>query len=38
MSDRPAAEIVQEVHRAVHAFTQGAPPADDITVVIARRL
>jgi serine phosphatase RsbU (regulator of sigma subunit) len=35
---RPAAEIVQEVHRAVHAFTQGAPAADDITVVIARRL
>jgi phosphoserine phosphatase RsbU/P len=38
MRDRPAAEIVQEVHRAVHAFTQGAPPADDITVVIARRV
>jgi phosphoserine phosphatase RsbU/P len=38
LSDRPAAEIVQEVHRAVHAFTQGAAAADDITVVIARRL
>jgi serine phosphatase RsbU (regulator of sigma subunit)/pSer/pThr/pTyr-binding forkhead associated (FHA) protein len=38
MRDRPAAEIVEEVHRAVHAFTQGAPAADDITVVIARRL
>jgi serine phosphatase RsbU (regulator of sigma subunit) len=38
MRDLPATEIVQEVHRAVHAFTQGAPPADDITVVIARRL
>jgi sigma-B regulation protein RsbU (phosphoserine phosphatase) len=38
LRDRPAAEIVQEVHRAVHAFTQGAPAADDITVVIARRL
>jgi len=38
LSNRPAAEIVQEVHRAVHAFTQGAPAADDITVVIARRL
>jgi len=38
LHDRPAAEIVQEVHRAVHAFTQGAPAADDITVVIARRL
>jgi len=38
MRDRPAAEIVEEVHRAVHTFTQGAPAADDITVVIARRL
>jgi len=38
MRDRPAAEIVEAVHRAVHAFTQGAPAADDITVVIARRL
>jgi len=38
LRDRPAAEIVAEVHRAVHAFTQGAPAADDITVVIARRL
>jgi phosphoserine phosphatase RsbU/P len=38
LRDRPAAEIVQEVHRAVHAFTQGAAAADDITVVIARRL
>jgi len=38
LRDRPAAEIVKEVHRAVHAFTQGAPAADDITVVIARRL
>ena len=38
LSDRPAAEIVEEIHRAVHAFTQGAAAADDITVVIARRL
>ncbi len=38
LRDRPAAEIVEAVHRAVHAFTQGAPAADDITVVIARRL
>ncbi len=38
LRDRPAAEIVQEVHRAVNAFTQGAPAADDITVVVARRL
>ncbi|MCU1335008.1 MAG: serine phosphatase [Bryobacterales bacterium] len=38
LRDRPAAEIVQEVHRAVHEFTQGAPAADDITVVIVRRV
>jgi phosphoserine phosphatase RsbU/P len=38
MRERPAAEIVDQVHRAVHAFTKGAPAADDITVVIARRL
>jgi len=38
LRDRPAAEIVEEIHKAVHVFTQGAPPADDITVVIARRV
>ena len=26
------------VHAEVARFTQGAPPADDITVVVARRL
>ncbi len=38
LRDRPAREIVEQIHSAVHAFTQGAPPADDITVLIARRL
>jgi serine phosphatase RsbU (regulator of sigma subunit) len=38
LKDRPSAEIVDEIHKAVHVFTQGAPPADDITVMIARRL
>jgi serine phosphatase RsbU (regulator of sigma subunit) len=38
LHDRPATEIVQEIHRAVREFTQGAPAADDITVVVARRL
>jgi phosphoserine phosphatase RsbU/P len=38
LRDRPAAEIVEEIHRAVRDFTQGAAAADDITVVIARRL
>jgi serine phosphatase RsbU (regulator of sigma subunit) len=38
LRDRPAAEIIEEIHNAVIAFSQGAPPADDITVVIARRM
>jgi len=38
LKDRPAIEIVNAIHTAVAQFTEGAPPADDITVVIARRL
>jgi sigma-B regulation protein RsbU (phosphoserine phosphatase) len=38
MKDRPSEEIVEAIHNAVAAFTQGAPAADDITVVVARRL
>jgi serine phosphatase RsbU (regulator of sigma subunit) len=38
LRDRPAQQIVDEIHAAVAAFTQGAPPADDITVVVARRV
>jgi sigma-B regulation protein RsbU (phosphoserine phosphatase) len=38
LKDRPAKEIVEAIHTAVAQFTQGAPPADDITVVVARRL
>jgi serine phosphatase RsbU (regulator of sigma subunit) len=38
MRDRPAAEIVEAIEKAVAEFTQGAPAADDITVVVARRL
>jgi sigma-B regulation protein RsbU (phosphoserine phosphatase) len=38
LRNQPSAEIVEEVHRAVAAFAQGAPPADDITVLIARKL
>jgi serine phosphatase RsbU (regulator of sigma subunit) len=33
-----AAEIVKAVNKAVDAFTGGAPPSDDITLIIARRL
>ena len=35
---RPAAEIVEAIDAAVTRFTQGAPAADDITVVVVRRL
>jgi sigma-B regulation protein RsbU (phosphoserine phosphatase) len=38
LRDRPAKEIVEAVHAEVARFTQGAPPADDITVVVARRI
>ena len=38
LSARPAKEIVDAVHTSVGAFTEGAPPADDITVMVARRL
>lgn len=38
LRDQPASEIVEAVNDAVTAFTQGAPAADDITVVAVRRL
>jgi phosphoserine phosphatase RsbU/P len=38
LSSRPASEIVEAIHRSVADFTEGAPPADDITVVVCRRL
>jgi len=38
MKGRSAHEIMEAVHTEVARFTQGAPPADDITVVVARRL
>ena len=38
MRERPAAEIVEAIESAVSEFTQGAPAADDITVVVARKL
>ncbi|MEO7145022.1 MAG: PP2C family protein-serine/threonine phosphatase, partial [Bryobacteraceae bacterium] len=36
--NRPAAEIVAEVMDAVSAFTAGNPAADDMTVVVLRRI
>lgn len=38
MRDRPAAEIVEAIEKAVADFTEGAPAADDITVVVARKV
>jgi serine phosphatase RsbU (regulator of sigma subunit) len=35
---QPSVDIIEEIHKAVNTFTQGAPAADDITVVIARRV
>ncbi len=38
MREQAAADIVDAIHAAVAGFTEGAPAADDITVVIARRI
>jgi phosphoserine phosphatase RsbU/P len=38
LRNRPASEIVEAIEVAVNDFTQGAPAADDITVVVVRRL
>ncbi len=35
---RPAVEIADAIHQAVTDFAEGAPAADDITVVVARRV
>jgi sigma-B regulation protein RsbU (phosphoserine phosphatase) len=36
--DRPVTEIIDLIDAAITEFTQGAPAADDITVVVARRV
>jgi sigma-B regulation protein RsbU (phosphoserine phosphatase) len=38
LRDRPAAVIVEAIDSAVTEFTKGAPAADDITVVVVRRV
>lgn len=35
---QPAAAIIGSINRAVAAYTAGAPPADDITLIVARRV
>jgi serine phosphatase RsbU (regulator of sigma subunit) len=37
LRDRPAPEVVQAIHEAVKVWIAGQPPADDVTVVVARR-
>ncbi len=36
--EKPAVEIVEAVTRSLAEFTAGAPQADDITLVVARRV
>jgi len=36
--DQPAATIINRINKAVAAYTAGAPPADDITLIVARRV
>jgi phosphoserine phosphatase RsbU/P len=38
LRDLPAQSIVEAINQQVQEFTCGAPPADDITLVIAKRL
>jgi len=35
--DQPANEIIAAINRSVVKYTAGAPPADDITLIVARR-
>ena len=36
--DRPAAEIIRSLHRAVLAFAGGTPQPDDLTAVVIKRM
>ncbi len=38
LRDEPARTVIEKVNRAIVEFTGGAPPADDLTLVVARRL
>jgi serine phosphatase RsbU (regulator of sigma subunit) len=35
--DQSAKEIIAHINKAVVKYTAGAPPADDITLIVARR-
>ncbi len=34
----PSAEIISQINKDVVAYTAGAPPADDVTLIVARRV
>jgi phosphoserine phosphatase RsbU/P len=36
--EQPAATIISRINKAVSTYTAGAPPADDITLIVARRV
>ena len=38
LKDLPAQSMIESINQQLHEFTSGAPPADDITLVIAKRL
>jgi sigma-B regulation protein RsbU (phosphoserine phosphatase) len=38
LRDLPAKEMIEAINRQVQEFTAGSPPADDITLLIAKRL
>jgi len=38
LRNQSAQSIIQCINQRVHDFTAGSPPADDITLVVAKRL
>ena len=38
LRDQTAESIIASINQKVEDFTEGAPPADDITLVVAKRL
>jgi serine phosphatase RsbU (regulator of sigma subunit) len=38
LSHQSAQSIIEGINQRVYDFTGGAPPADDITLVVAKRL
>ncbi|HTA45890.1 MAG TPA: SpoIIE family protein phosphatase [Bryobacteraceae bacterium] len=36
--DEAASEIIRHINKSLTAYTAGAPPADDVTLIVARRI